>query len=103
MMVYNVTCNVAMEVEKKWIEWVDLQLDQISKSENINAATILKLKTNTLNEEAVYALQYQISDQNTLQIFLEKEDQILKEQIKQTFGKAVLYFSSQLEIIKEYP
>lgn len=102
MIVYNVTCNVAPEVEKQWVEWVDLQLDQISKSERINNTSILKLNSNAPSECAVYALQYQISDQQTLQNFLKNEDQILKEQIRLTFGEAVLHFSSQLEIIKQY-
>ncbi|MBT4826169.1 MAG: DUF4286 family protein [Bacteroidetes bacterium] len=102
MIVYNVTCNVAPEVEKQWVEWVDLQLDQISKSERINNTSILKLNSNAPSEGAVYALQYQISDQQTLQNFLKNEDQILKEQIRLTFGEAVLHFSSQLEIIKQY-
>ena len=102
MMVYNVTCSVAIKVEKKWIEWVDIQLDKISKSGNISAASILKLNSNTTNKGVVYALQYQISDHNTLQNFLENEDQTLKEQIEETFGEAILHFSSQLEIIKQY-
>ena len=102
MIVYNVTCNVAPEVEKQWVEWVDLQLDQVSKSERINNTSILKLNSNAPSEGAVYSRQYQISDQQTLQNFLKNEDQILKEQIRLTFGEAVLHFSSQLEIIKEY-
>ena len=103
MTVYNVTCNVAREVEKKWLKWVDLRLNQISKSEKISATTILKLTTNTPKEDAIYALQYQISDQNSIQNFLENEDQVLKKQIKIQFGEAVLHFSSQLKILKQYP
>ena len=102
MIVYNVTCNVTPEVEKQWVKWVDLQLDQISKSERINNTSMLKLNANNLGEGVVYALQYHISDQDTLQNFLKNEDQILKEEIKQAFGEAVLLFSSQLEIIKQY-
>ncbi|MEC8636148.1 MAG: DUF4286 family protein [Bacteroidota bacterium] len=103
MIVYNVTCNVAPEVEKQWLEWIDLQLNDISKSEKISGSSILKLNTNNPKEGAVYALQYQISDHNSLQNFLENEDQVLKKQIKIQFGEAVLHFSSQLHIIKEYP
>ena len=33
MILYNVTCNVTQEVENQWLEWVDLQLNNISKSE----------------------------------------------------------------------
>ena len=103
MIVYNVTCNVAPEVEKQWLEWVDLQLNNISKSEKIIGISILKLNTNSPTEEAVYALQYQITDHNTLENFLNNEDKTLKDRIKMDFGEAVLHFSSQLEIIKKYP
>jgi len=102
MILYNVTCNVAPEVENQWLEWVDLQLNNISKSEKITGTSILKLNTNSPTEEAVYALQYQIKDHNTLENFLNKEDKTLKDRIKMDFGETVLHFSSQLEIIKKY-
>ena len=103
MIVYNVTCNVAPEVENQWLEWVDLQLNNISKSEKIIGTSILKLNTNSPTEEAVYALQYQIRDQNTLENFLNNEDKTLKDRINMDFGDAVIHFSSQLEIINKYP
>ena len=103
MILYNVTCNVAPKVENQWQEWVDLQLNNISKSEKIIGPSILKLNTNSPTEEAVYALQYQITDHNTLENFLNNEDKTLKDRIKMDFGEAVLHFSSQLEIIKKDP
>tara|TARA_B100000963_G_scaffold212152_1_gene184876 strand:- start:98 stop:382 length:285 start_codon:yes stop_codon:yes gene_type:complete len=93
---------VAQEVENQCLEWVDLQLNNISKSEKITGTSILKLNTNNPTEEAVYALQYQIKDHNTLENFLNNEDKTLKDRIKMDFGEAVLHFSSQLEIIKKY-
>ena len=50
MVVYNVTCNVALEVEKKWLEWIDKQLNDLSKSENINTTSILKLNSKVVNK-----------------------------------------------------
>ena len=103
MIVYNVTCNVAPEIEKRWLEWIDLQLYNLSKSEKISATSILKLNNNSSENEAVYALQYQIYNRDSLQSFLNNEDQVLKKQINTVFGKSVLHFSSQLQIIKKYP
>ena len=103
MIVYNVTCNVAPEVEKQWLEWIDLQLNDISKSKKISGTSILKLNVNKPVEGAVYALQYKISNHDLLQSFIKIEDQALKEQIRTAFGESVLHFSSQLNIIKEYP
>ena len=102
MIVHNVTCNVAPEVENQWLEWVDLQLNNISKSEKIIGPSILKLNTNSPTGKAIYALQCQITDHNTLENFLNNEDKTLKDRIKMDFGEAVLHFSSQLEIIKKY-
>ena len=103
MIVYNVTCNVAPEIEKRWLEWIDLQLNNLSKSEKISATSILKLNNNSSENEIVYALQYQIYNRDSLQSFLDNEDQVLKKQINTVFGKSVLHFSSQLQIIKKYP
>ncbi len=103
MIVYNVTCNVAPEIEKPWLKWIDPQLYNLSKSEKISATSILKLNTNGSENEAVYALQYHIYNRDSLQSFLNNEDQVLKKQINTVFGKSVLHFSSQLLIIKKYP
>ena len=103
MIVYNVTCNVAPEIEKRWLKWIDHQLYNLSKSEKISATSILKLNTNGSENEAVYALQYHIYNRDSLQSFLNNEDQVLKKQINTVFGKSVLHFSSQLLIIKKYP
>ena len=103
MIVYNVTCIVAPEVENQWLEWVDLQLNNISKSEKISGISILKLNTNFSTEEVVYAIQYQIRDHNTLENFLNNEDKTLKDRINMDFGDAVIHFSRQLEIINKYP
>ena len=103
MVVYNVTCNVALEIEEKWLKWINLQLNDLSQSEKITSTSILKLDTNTPTDGVVYALQYKISDHKTLQGFLQNEDLNLKQQIKSQFGDDVLHFSSQLEIIKQYP
>ena len=74
MILYNVTCNVAKEIENQWLEWVDPQLNNISKSEKISGISILKLNTNISTEEVVYAIQYQIRDHNKLENFLNNED-----------------------------
>ena len=103
MILYNVTCSVTQEVENQWLEWVDLQLNNISKSEKISGISILKLNTKSSTEELIYALQYKITDPNTLENFLNNEDKTLKDRIKRNFGDAVLHFSSQLEIINKYP
>ena len=103
MILYNVTCNVAQEVENQWLKWVDLQLNNISKSEKISGISILKLNTNISTEEVIYAIQYQIRDHNTLENFLNNEDKTLKDRITMDFGDAVIHFSSQLEIINKYP
>ena len=103
MILYNVTCNVTQEVENQWLEWVDLQLNNISKSEKICGISILKINTNISTGEVVYAIQYQIRDHNKLENFLNNEDKTLKDRINMDFGDAVIHFSSQLEIINKYP
>ena len=43
MVIYNVTCNVPLEFEKKWLEWIDEKLNDLSNSIKINVTSILKL------------------------------------------------------------
>ena len=74
MILYNVTCNVTQEIENQWLEWVDLQLNNISKSKN-NWNLHSKLNTNISIDEVVYAIQYQIRDQIHLRT-LNNEDKL---------------------------
>ena len=92
MIVYNVTCNVAPEVEKQWQEWIDLQLNDISNPKNKHDLHS-KAQYQHPNRRDSLCLQYQITDQNTLENFLKNEDQTLKDRIKRDFGEAVLHFS----------
>ena len=102
MVVYNVTCNLELEVEKKWSEGIDEKLYVLLKHEKIIAPSSLKLNLSVPPKRSIYALDYNILDQNAVEQFIYNVDKILKEKISKEFGEAVLNFSSQLEIMKEY-
>ena len=102
MILYNITCNVEAAAEKNWLEWVDPQLQEWSKSENLKSTTLLQLKSNIPSDEVIYALQFHIADPDILQKFLTKEEPLIKEEVNKKFGESVLHLSSQLQILKEY-
>ena len=101
MIVYNVTCNVAPDIEKRWLEWIDLQLDNLSKSEKISATSILKLNNNSSENEAVYALQYQIYNRDSLQSFLNNEDNFSDQDWKNLYELAEDTFVEETDSLKE--
>ena len=103
MVVYNVICNMALEVKKKWLEWIDKQLNVLSKSEKKNVTSILKFNLTKPPERSEYALKYHILDYNAIKHFINNEDKIPKEKIRKTFEEAGLHFNSQPEIIIEFP
>mgnify|MGYP003319198146 CR=1 FL=1 len=102
MVVHNVTCNLELEVEKKCLEGIDEKLDDLLKPEKIIDPSSLKLNLSSPPKRSIYALHYKILDQNAVEKFIYNVDKILKEKIIKEFGEAVLNFSSQLEIMKEY-
>ena len=102
MVVHNVTCNLELEVEKKWSEGIDEKLFVLLKPEKIIAPSSLKLNSSAPPKRSIYALHYKILDQNVVEQFINNVGKILKEKIRKEFGEAVLNFSSQLEIMKEY-
>ena len=102
MVVFNVTCNLELEVEKKWSNGIDKKLYVLLKPEKIIHPSSLKLNLSAPPKRSVYALHYKILDQNTVNQFINNVDKILKEKISKKFGEAVLNFRSQLEIMKEY-
>lgn len=103
MVVYNVICNMTLEVKEKWLEWIDKQLNVLSKSEKKNVTPILKFKLTKPPERSEYSVPYQTLDYNAIKHFINNEDKTPKEKIRKTFDEAGLHFNSKLEIIKEFP
>ena len=72
---------MALEVKKKWLEWIDKQLNVLSKSEKKNVTSILKFNLTKPQERSEYALKYHILDYNAIKHFINNEDKIPKKKI----------------------
>lgn len=101
MHIYNVTINIAEDVQDEWLEWM--------KNEHIpemmeTGKFVGALMTRVLVEEEMggitYSVQYRVKDLETLQRYYDEDAHRLRSQSKRFKDKAV-YFRTHLEVVHQ--
>ena len=104
MHIYNITFIVEKEIEKSWIEHIDMVLlPEISN--NVHQVDLLKVTF----EEGVnnvqgttFSLQFYCKDNEMINWVKEIGHQILLQKLYRKFPKNWVAFASKLEFIKSY-
>ena len=103
MILYNVTNHVAPEIESQWLEWLNkTHLPEMMANGVFTSALVLRVYDGFEAAEKVYAIQYSANNHDDLDRFLKENKQKLKLQSLKLFGKNVLQFSTQLEVLSQH-
>ena len=104
MHIYNITFIVEEEIEKKWIEHVDMVLlPEISK--NVNQVDLLKVNFEESPNNmrgTTFTVQFYCSDENMISWVKEIGHQMLLQRLYRKFPKNWVAFASRLNFIKSY-
>ena len=104
MHIYNITFIVEEEIEKSWIEHVDMVLlPEISK--NVSQVDLLKVtfEENPTNMRgATFTVQFYCSDESMISWVKEIGHQMLLQKLHRKFPKNWVAFASRLDFIKSY-
>ena len=104
MHIYNITFIVEEEIEKSWIEHVDMVLlPEIAK--NVNQVDLLKVtfEENPTNiKGATFTVQFYCSDKSMISWVKEIGHQMLLQRLHRKFSKNWVAFASRLDFIKSY-
>jgi hypothetical protein len=101
MIVYNVTCHLATDLEPAWLEWMRGEhIPEVMQTGCFTDCKILKLLTEAGDNEGInYAIQYTA---NSIENYNQYKDQfgpILQAKTKEKYGDTVLAYRSLLEVI----
>ena len=103
MILYNVTNHVAPEIESQWLECLNkTHLPEMMATGVFASALVLRVYDGFDAAETAYAIQYSANNHDDLDRFLKENKQKLKLQSLKLFGKNVLQFSTQLEVLSQH-
>lgn len=99
MILYNVTCNIPLEIETEWLHWMKTEhLPQVMATEKFNSYKIFKLLTEVHDNDGVnYAVQYFCNDLETYNDYAENFAPALKAKTANKYGEKVLAFRTLLQ------
>ena len=104
MHIYNITFIVEKEIEKNWIEHVDMVLHpEISK--NVHQIDLLKVtfeESPSNNKDSTFTVQFYCSDESMISWIKEIGHQMLIQRLHRKFPKNWVAFASRLNFIKSY-
>jgi hypothetical protein len=101
MIVYNVTCNVGIQMAEEWLNWMqEVHIPEVMQTGCFTDCKILKLLTDAVDNEGVnYAIQYTADSLEVYQHYRDQFGPILQAKTKEKYGDSVLAYRSLLEVI----
>lgn len=99
MIIYNVTCNIPVEIETEWVEWMKKEhIPEVMATQKFVAYKMLKLMTSVEGNEGVnYAIQYSCNSIDDYNAYAEHHGPGLKAKTAAKYGDSVLAFRTLLE------
>ena len=102
MLIYNVTTYVEPEIEKEWLLWMKQKhLSKMLATQKFSVAKIFKVITDQDHGGISYAVQYHCENKNTLDEYLKNDAKDLQKKENEKFGKSILFFRTELQLIEE--
>ena len=102
MLIYNVTSHVEPKIEKEWLLWMKQKhLSEMLATQKLSKAKIFKIISDLDHGGVSYAVQYHCENKNTLDEYLKNDAKDLQKKENEKFGKSILFFRTELQLIEE--
>ena len=102
MLIYNVTSHVEPKIEKEWLLWMKQKhLSEMLATQKFSMAKIFKVISDKDHGGVSYAVQYHCENKNTLDEYLKNDAKDLQKKENEKFGKSILFFRTELQLIEE--
>lgn len=102
MLIYNVTSHVEPKIEKEWLLWMKQKhLSEMLATQKFSTAKIFKVISDQDHGGVSYAVQYHCENKNTLDEYLKNDAKDLQKKENEKFGKSILFFRTDLQLIEE--
>ena len=103
MLIYNVTVHVEPSIEEKWLNWMEQEhIPEMLGTNKFTKTKIFKIITDQDIGGISYAVQYYCYNREQYESYLKEDATSLRQKVKDKFGKKILFFRTELELIQEY-
>ena len=103
MLIYNVTVHVEPSIEEKWLNWMEQEhIPDMLGTKKFTETKIFKIITDQDTGGISYAVQYYCYNREQYESYLKEDATSLRQKVKDKFGKKILFFRTELELIQEY-
>ena len=102
MYIYNITTNVANEIQKEWLAWMhETFIPAMLNTKKFNKAIMTEVQIEEDMGGVTYSTQYFTESKEMLMQF-EKEDQAALYKTHAKFQGQYVDFSTELKVINQY-
>ena len=103
MLIYNVTVHVEPSIEEKWLNWMEQEhIPEMLGTKKFSKTKVFKIITDQDTGGISYAVQYYCYNSEQYESYLKEDATSLRQKVKDKFGKKILFFRTELELIQEY-
>jgi hypothetical protein len=103
MVIYNVTTNIAEEVETQWLHWMRTKhIPAVLATGNFMSARLVRVLVEEEMGGATYAAQYAANNKEDLQKYYNYDAPKLREEAMVLFGDKMLAFRTELEVLEDF-
>ena len=102
MYIYNITTNIANEIEKEWLIWMhEVFIPKMLNTKKFTSAIMTQVQVEEELGGITYSTQYFTESKEMLRSF-EKEDQQTLLSLPNKFRGQYVDFSTELKVINQY-
>ncbi len=100
MYIYNVTTNIASNVEKEWLRWMqEKHIPEVLATGKFSEAKMSQVMVEE-EEGVTYSIQYTTDSKETLDRYYIEDAPELRQEGIELFGDKLLAFRTELKVIK---
>lgn len=102
MYIYNVTTNVAEEINEKWLHWMKAKhIPEMLKTGKFFSAKMSQVLAQEEMGGITYSVQYITDSLETLEMYYKEDAPKLQNEAVQLFKDKIVAFRTELKVINE--
>jgi len=103
MYIYNVTVNIAEEVEKQWLDWMrKTHIPEMLNTGKFYKAKLVKVLIKEDLGGITYSVQYTAKSRELLEEYYQEYAAGLRKKVMQLFSNKFVDFRTELQVIEEF-
>lgn len=102
MLIYNVTAHVEPSIENNWLEWMQQEhIPEMLATQKFIDTKIFKIISDQDSGGVSYAVQYHCENRQLFEAYLKENAPQLRNKAQTKFGDQILFFRTELELIRK--